>query len=145
MRKRSWLLLTLGLAAPLTGCGKSQPQEHAVPHVKTADRQNSVEQALEMHARRAKREIDDITDEAESAVRKAKAKTDAETRKRAEEMSEFAAEVAEEAKDRAVDIPEVVDRVLERHSRRWKQALHKATQADDAETETQTTEAEPEE
>jgi hypothetical protein len=144
MRKRFWLMLTLGLAAPLSGCGKSQPQEHAVPHVKTADRQNSVEQALEMHARRAKREIDDITDEAESAVRKAKAKTDAETRKRTEEMSEFAAEVSEEAKDRAADIPEVVDRVLERHSKRWKQDLHKATQADDAQTDSDATDADPE-
>jgi hypothetical protein len=135
MRKLSGMLLAAGLAALPTGCTKSQPQGKSVPHVKTADTSNSVEHTLELHARRAKREIDQITDEAEDAVRKAEDRLHSEAGKREEEMSEFAAEVAEEAKDRAVDIPEVVDRVLERHTKRLHDSLRKARQHEETDEE----------
>jgi len=112
------LLLTTTAVIPV-GCSKgaSSPKP-AATHTRAADKDqvevNNVaieadEQAIQLNAERAKRDIDAISAEAAHALRKTRENQAAEAKKRVHEVSERAVELAEDAKDRAEDLPEELD------------------------------------
>ncbi len=128
MKKFSFVLLLVALAAMPAGCSRKTPSaktkgaKAAKNAASRVDRNDEAieedELAIERHAEEAKRTIDAITAEAEDALKKTRENAKARANRHAQELSEFAAELAEEAKDRAEDIPEAIDRAIQRQADR---------------------------
>jgi hypothetical protein len=132
MQKLSWMLLLLGLAPLSLGCNKSSAPEQTTSHGSAVEGIAQEERAIKL---RAKREIDEITEEAEAAVRKARARVKTAAEKKSADLSAFAVQIAEDAKDRAVDIPDMVDQALERHTRRFHENRRTTKQAENRDDE----------
>jgi len=126
MPKLTGILLAAGLLLLPLGCNKTAvPEPRAATEAKTS-RIESEAQAVKL---RTQESIEDFAAETEAAVRKASKRLTSDAGKRADELSAFAAQMAEDAKDRALDIPDVVDRALERHTRRWHEKRQKSQPA----------------
>ncbi len=127
MQKLASALFLVGLAATATGCNKSPSQEPTTTPARSpvSTRGIDLEETPQRHARRMKRDFDEIAQEAEEAAHTVRTGLKREAEKRSAELSAYASQIAEEAKDRAEDIPEAVDRALERHTRRWQESQRK--------------------
>ncbi len=129
MKRISIGIAFAGVAALSVGCGKFSPQQESPAPRAATVRDRAVhdhsaqdrpthgptidqeERTIELQAQRAKRDIDDVTAEAESALERVKDKVATKAAQRARELSEASAELAEQAKDKAEDVPEAVDAV----------------------------------
>jgi hypothetical protein len=116
MKKLSCVLVLSCLAAATGGCNKTASTEPPTTRTSAVEQVKRDAKSIEEQTRR---DIDQLAAEAEAAIRKAGMNVKKQAGKHADDLSAFAAAMAEDAKDRALDIPEVVDRALERHTRRW--------------------------
>jgi ribosome-associated translation inhibitor RaiA len=138
MNRVSLTTLLVGLGILALGCNRDSAPQKTATHFKashkTSDRDpynTSIEQSerlIERQAQRAKQDIDDVTKEAENALRKTQETTSQTFQARARQMSERAAELAEEAKDRAEDAPQAANDAavdgLERNLQAIERRLH---------------------
>ncbi len=126
MNKGSFVTCLAILAVAAAGCGRSstpaaKPASNKTGHFhgdghdhKTGDSLDESERAIELQAQRAKQDIDNVTAEAEAALRKTRQQTTTKVQAHARELQEYSAELAEEAKDRAEDVPAAVDNATAR-------------------------------
>jgi hypothetical protein len=156
MSRISFATLLAGLAIVAFGCGKtSPPEEKAASKPKTShfghdqaghthdhtagqtadDSLDEVKHSIELQAQRAKKDIDDVTAQAEEALQKSQNSLTTKAKAHARDLNEYSAELAEEAKDRAEDVPEAVDNAASRIKQRLKAAEQRLQEAQERLTE----------
>ena len=121
MKRFSPLLFVFLLALP-TGCGKKSSSEKPTVHHQHQHSIETEERLIESQAEKIKRDLDLLTDETESLLKKQHARVAKRSRKFSDEISgdtdEILTEISEDAKDDAEDAPEIVDLNEEQPSHR---------------------------